>query len=689
MNSLNSSLSAALNSVFANAAQPILKGALLCSAAALSVCLAAAAVYAKSRGAISAAVISARPQSVSYPADEESAEFFKSAYYDGLRYDEYMAYKRRRPSLADEDIVWMVNAGLSADFYSDINLSDAQRPLLVNKYNKLPDNYKPPELVEVLNGKLATPETRDAFLTMRENALENGLKLSVASAYRDFERQRYLYSQAIKQYGPETADTRSARPGHSEHQTGRALDLIGSFGDMANFEKTPECEWIKSHAYEYGFIMRYGNDVQDITGYIYEPWHITYVGEPIAFDMKTKGCKTLEEYLYKNPSALIPDGSAIIAVDASGGGDDRGLFFANAVEKDINMDIAERVKRNLEDRGFQVVMTRSGDVSVSVKRRVETARLYDVRAFINIKQYAAYNEDGLKTTYFGQYGGKLAALIHDATLFKSGARDAGLSDSAGDGAVAFGDSTTLVASDMAACSIAAGNLFDESDRRLITDENYQEKIAGGIADGVMNYLKTKVIYFTFDDGPYEKTTSKILDALKRRNIKATFFVVGSNARKYPDTLRRIGAEGHMIGVHSDTHIYKQIYASELAFARDVESAAKSVEEITGVKPFLYRFPGGSVNRHNAEIRQNAIKILKEKGYEYFDWNASIQDSSNAQTTDELVYNALSTTGGKDTVCLLAHDIIPLTADSIDEILDSFADFRSEPITSASEPVHFQ
>ena len=102
-------------------------------------------------------------------------------------------------------------------------------------------------------------------------------------------------------------DTYSARPGHSEHQTGRAIDLCGSFGSLNDFINTPEGPWVNENCYKYGFIIRYQQDIIPLTGYKYEPWHITYVGTEVAQTMHDLNIRCLEEYVVKYIDHQPPD----------------------------------------------------------------------------------------------------------------------------------------------------------------------------------------------------------------------------------------------------------------------------------------------------------------------------------------------------------------------------------------------
>lgn len=155
--------------------------------------------------------------------------------------------------------------------------------LIANKTYALPEDYNPG----------VQPEAEAAFKEMQSAAWNEGLNIWIASGFRSYEYQSGLYQRYVNRSGKEEADRYSARPGHSEHQTGLAFDL-NSIDD--SFADTAEGKWVAEHCHEYGFIIRYPKGKEDITGYIYEPWHIRYLGKETAEKVFNSGL-TLEEYL--------------------------------------------------------------------------------------------------------------------------------------------------------------------------------------------------------------------------------------------------------------------------------------------------------------------------------------------------------------------------------------------------------
>lgn len=160
----------------------------------------------------------------------------------------------------------------------------------------------------------------------------------------------------------------------------------------------------------------------------------------------------------------------------------------------------------------------------------------------------------------------------------------------------------------------------------------------------------KKIYLTFDDGPSNSVTEPVLDTLKAENVKATFFVVSDRAHGREDVLKRIAREGHTIGVHSASHEYKKIYASDEALLKDISACAAFIEKTTGVVPRVYRFPGGSYGHS----RQR--ELVKKLGYRISDWNAVCGDEEIRNASVETLTNtSLSSAKGKAVVVLLLHD----------------------------------
>lgn len=234
---------------------------------------------------------------------QEKNPYAELYYYEADKQSRYEAYQAANADLSVDAVVWRVNAGLDSQFYTDVTtIADTDvLPIIVNKYHQLPADYVPPDLVKLPSGKPATKATCEAYKALAAAARQEGLSLYAASAYRSYDLQNRLYTGYLKQEGGDTVkvDTYSARPGFSEHQTGRAIDLCGSFGSLNDFVNTPEGPWIDANSYKYGFIVRYQQDIVPLTGYKYEPWHITYVGQDVAKVMHEQGITCLEEYVVK------------------------------------------------------------------------------------------------------------------------------------------------------------------------------------------------------------------------------------------------------------------------------------------------------------------------------------------------------------------------------------------------------
>lgn len=200
--------------------------------------------------------------------------------------------------------------------------------------------------------------------------------------------------------------------------------------------------------------------------------------------------------------------------------------------------------------------------------------------------------------------------------------------------------------------------------------------------------KEKTMYLTFDDGPTAENTLSVLDTLKERNIKATFFVVGENVEKHPEVAKRIVEEGHTIGIHCYSHDYEKIYASVDSYLADFEKAYNLVYEVTGVKAELFRFPGGSINAYNKKVYKDIIAVMTERGYLYYDWNASLEDAVKKSTPESLLANARETTLDRKKVIMLCHDTVYNTTLCLGELIDQFPEYQMEPLTPEVTPIQF-
>jgi peptidoglycan/xylan/chitin deacetylase (PgdA/CDA1 family) len=164
------------------------------------------------------------------------------------------------------------------------------------------------------------------------------------------------------------------------------------------------------------------------------------------------------------------------------------------------------------------------------------------------------------------------------------------------------------------------------------------------------------VYLTFDDGP-SKRTAEILDILKKENIKATFFIIGKEGAKEKELFKRITEEGHTIGIHTYSHVYDNIYDSVENYLEDFYLTYQLIYETTGIKPEVFRFPGGSINKYSAPFYEEIIAEMTRRGFTYYDWNASSGDA-NANATAVSVYNSsVQSSADKNRVILLMHDSI--------------------------------
>ena len=203
---------------------------------------------------------------------------------------------------------------------------------------------------------------------------------------------------------------------------------------------------------------------------------------------------------------------------------------------------------------------------------------------------------------------------------------------------------------------------------------------------------TGFIYLTFDDGP-SKNTESILMYLEKYNIKASFFVMPDETDKSKDFLNSMLEAGHEIGIHTMTHQYDIIYASVEAYLDDFNQAYNLVYEQTGYKPYLFRFPGGSINDYNKNVRGDIIAEMTRRGFVYFDWNVDSRDALDANWTQ--MYNSvLNDVANLNRAIVLFHDrpggqnTVLVLEDILKALIDDPKGYTFSAITPQTRPVQF-
>ncbi|SHI68285.1 Peptidoglycan/xylan/chitin deacetylase, PgdA/CDA1 family [Geosporobacter subterraneus DSM 17957] len=238
-------------------------------------------------------------------------------------------------------------------------------------------------------------------------------------------------------------------------------------------------------------------------------------------------------------------------------------------------------------------------------------------------------------------------------------------------------------------------LKQENDKIQKEMEALKEPVANQKTE-TLKVSQNKTAYLTFDDGP-SSNTIKILDILKKYEIKATFFVIGSETESSKKIYRRIVEEGHVIGNHTYSHNYNKIYASVENFMEDIWKLEALLEEVAGVKPKIIRFPGGSKNQASSRaggkgLMADLITRLQEEGYQYFDWNVTSKDAS-AVTPDKeiIVRSVLEGIQGKKEAIILFHDNAPktTTVEALPEIIEALLEkgYKFEVLSETSYYVH--
>lgn len=219
---------------------------------------------------------------------------------------------------------------------------------------------------------------------------------------------------------------------------------------------------------------------------------------------------------------------------------------------------------------------------------------------------------------------------------------------------------------------AKAQAFD--DRKKNYMELYPELYVESVKPVIL-LEKKKVAYLTFDDGP-SYITAEILDTLDRYEAKATFFILGCTITKEgEECLKNMVERGHTIGIHTYSHNYRNIYSSVEGFLDDFYKAYLLIYETTGLKVNIFRFPWGSYNSYNKTIRHDLIEEMERRGFTYYDWNISAEDSVGIPTEYRIKRNVLKNLERYRDPIILMHDaaVNHLTARTLPDILKSMTD----------------
>lgn len=209
-----------------------------------------------------------------------------------------------------------------------------------------------------------------------------------------------------------------------------------------------------------------------------------------------------------------------------------------------------------------------------------------------------------------------------------------------------------------------------------------------ISDATINEIASlshnseKVAYLTFDDGPTESVTPKILDILKEENVKATFFVIGKYVEHHPDIVKRCFDEGHFIANHGYDHNNKTLYRNDSSFISEIQKTDYAIGKAIGIEDYcshVFRFPNGFMSPNNKTQKKHATKLLSEMNYTYVDWNCLTKDSERKLSKNQLLSNLKKSAKNKGTLIVLMHDTKDVNDSSL-VLKDSIDYLRSQDYT---------
>ena len=236
----------------------------------------------------------------------------------------------------------------------------------------------------------------------------------------------------------------------------------------------------------------------------------------------------------------------------------------------------------------------------------------------------------------------------------------------------------------------------EEEAKALTPEKiaYQQMYPDFYAPQELDAVKNEenVIYLTFDDGPSNRTP-EILEILREKNVKATFFVVGQSDEDRLQWMKQIVDEGHTIGMHTYSHQYKKIYASVEAYLEDMYAIFTQIRETTGVTPTVFRFAGGSINNHNHGVYREIIAEMLRRGFVPHDWNVASADASSTPISSaQVLYNVVSGAQRVKRGVVLMHDseYKYTTVEALPSMIDQLQEmgFKLDSLHEDTQPILF-
>lgn len=425
-----------------------------------------------------------------------------------------------------------------------------------------------------------------------------------------------------------------------------------------------------------------------------------------------------------------------IVIDAGHGGKDPGSVFEDIYESNINLEIAKEVAALLKSRSYQVIMTREGDVNVSLKERVDVANKSNADLFISIHQNSLKNDTvihGMETWYndrMNKASGKFAEYIQQEVASVTQAKNRGLR--------ANQSLIVLKGVSMPACLIETGFITNPQERKLLLSAAYRKQVAQGIVSAIDKYFGNKqetissspsdtlpvdanmepvplsgkyldmvvgkrafvdlkagdkIVYLTIDDGPCD-STPRLLEVLDRYDVKATFFVTAQylSEDQIVKQLGQISARGHAVAVHTYSHQYGSIYQSVDSYLKDYKKMDDLIVKATGKRSPLFRFPGGSNTGYNKKIRAELISEMNSRGLIYHDWNAFNGDTDGL-IKEQMISKAVTESSYKNKSVLLIHDT-PGKKDVIDTLPSIILKlrekgYRFDVLDETVKPIQFE
>lgn len=381
-----------------------------------------------------------------------------------------------------------------------------------------------------------------------------------------------------------------------------------------------------------------------------------------------------------------PDTNRVV-LDPGHGGYDVGSSKGDILEKDINLQIALKLRDKLEKMGYEVVMTREDDSHVYLNERVAIANESRADILVSIHQNS-FEEGYVKGMETWYSGGVRSEILYRSTALGDDSRrlaqllhyDMVSGTKSSDRGVRNGDLWVTSMTQIPSCLVEPGFISNKEERKKLTDVTYQMQLVECLAEGIQRFFDSGDMHLVLENVSIAENTTAVLDVLKERNVRAFFWVKPETVQEQPATIERLVEEGHEIGLYCDILTYSATYFGIDEMFTDLEAAYKMIYEMTGAKVKVFTFP--DENTLNQADKNRIISAMTARGFTYSEKNTNFTTIVGEEDAEILIRNI----GEKEKVILPARVDAYGVEKCLDEMLERYPQYKFDILDDKMENI---